>query len=249
VSIPVATALGRRDRFWPAATLSVAVHVGVIAWAVVQTPPPLDLDTKPLHARLVRLGEQKPENFLPRKADEAPPAEPPPAAAPPVAPEAPAAAPTPAPMVAPAVKAAPSTRGKAASGARGSGSPLDSAITKVQREIVAEQRWGDPTGEVGGDAEESEGDRYHALVERALRQNYDVPSTISEAERLYLSATVLVFVENDGRITRWRFERKSGNPAFDAALERTLRAAHLPPPPEAQRESYRRTGLQVTFKI
>jgi len=245
VTIPVATALGRRDRFWPAATLSVAVHAAVIAWAVVQTPPPLDLDRKPLHARLVRLGEEKPESYLPRKAEEAPPPEPPPAEAPPVVPEAPA----PTPPSAPVAKAPPARKGNVPADARGRASALGSAMTRVQREVIAEQRWGDPSGEAGGDSEESEGDRYQALVERALRQNYDVPSTISDAERLYLSATVLVFVEQDGRIARWRFEHRSGNPAFDAALERTLRAAHLPPPPEGQRDSYRRTGLQVTFKI
>jgi colicin import membrane protein/protein TonB len=245
VTIPVATALARRDRFWPAATLSVAVHAAVIAWALVEAPPPLDLDRKPLHARLVRLGEVKPESFLPRKAEEAPPAEPPPAEAPPAVAEAPAPAPSPAP----AVKAPPPRKGKAPADARAGSSALGAAMSKVQREVIAEQRWGDPSGDPGGDSEESEGDRYQALVERALRQNYDVPSTISDAERLYLSATVLVYVERDGRITRWRFERRSGNPAFDAALERTLRAAHLPPPPDAQRDAYRRTGLQVTFKI
>jgi colicin import membrane protein/protein TonB len=122
-------------------------------------------------------------------------------------------------------------------------------LNRVKKEVAAEKQWGDPDGDAAGDSDTAEGDRYHALVERALRSSYDVPSTISEQERLYLKATVLLYVEPEGTVTRWRFLERSGNPAFDAALERTLRATRLPPPPEAQRDFYRRTGLQVTFKI
>jgi colicin import membrane protein/protein TonB len=235
VSIPVATALGRRDRFWPAVSVSVAVHVALVAWAVLRTPPPLDLDQKPLRARLVRLGERKPESFLPRKEEPAP--EPPPA--PQVAELGP---PSPAPAAPAPAKAPRAEPAKPASG-------LDSVLSRMRKEVAEERRWGDPGGDPGGDADEAAGDRYHALVERALRASYDVPSTISEQERLFLKATVLLYIEPDGRIARWRFAERSGNPAFDAALERTLRATRLPPPPGAERDFYRRTGLQVLFKI
>jgi colicin import membrane protein/protein TonB len=245
VSIPVATSLGRRERFWPAASLSLAVHVAIVAWALARTPPPLDLDQKPLRARLVRLGEKKPETYLPRKEEPPPAPEPPPVpvAAPPVA-EPQATAPT----SAPAPKAAAPVRPGTGPAGPDAAQALATALSRVRKE-VAEQRWGDPDGDVAGDSETGEGDRYHALVERALRSSYDVPSTISEQERLFLKATVLLFIEPDGRIARWRFEQRSGNPAFDAALERTLRATRLPPPPAAERDFYRRTGLQVLFKI
>jgi colicin import membrane protein/protein TonB len=253
VNIPVATALGRRERFWPAASLSVAVHASLVIWAIARTPAPLDLDQKPLHARLVRLGEKKPEDFLPRREE---PPTPPPAPAEPVPPppvpppEVVAAPPAPAPVPAATPKPAPAARkAPAAAGKADPSNALASALSRVRKEVAAEKQWGDPEGDASGDSETGEGDRYYALVERALRSSYDVPSTISDKERLYLKATLLLYIEPDGRIARWRFEQHSGNSAFDAALERTLRATRLPPPPDAERDFYRRTGLHVLFKI
>jgi colicin import membrane protein/protein TonB len=247
VNIPVATALGRRDRFWPAVTLSAAVHAAAVIWALARTPPPIDLDQKPLRARLVRLGEKRPETFLPRKEEPPPAPEPQPVAAPPQAEAPPAQPPPAAPGPAPAATTA-RTKPGAAPGKPGA-SPLAAALSRVRKEVDEERRWGDPEGDPGGDSDTGEGDRYHALVERALRASYDVPSTISDQERLFLKAIVLLYIEPDGRITRWRFTQRSGNAAFDAALERTMRATRLPPPPDAEREYYRRTGLQVLFKI
>src|SRR5512138_759864 len=99
MGIPVATALGRHDRMWPAVIASVVVHALVVAWAVARRPPPpIDLAQKPIVAKLVRLGEKRPEEWLPRK-DAAPP---PPA--PSAAPAAPAA-PVPAKASAPSLDA------------------------------------------------------------------------------------------------------------------------------------------------
>ena len=101
-----------------------------------------------------------------------------------------------------------------------------------------------------GDADEAgEGDRYLALVVRALHSNYRVPATISERDRLYLKATVILYIEPDGRIGRWKLEQPSGNAAFDDALDRTVRQTRLPPPPDAFRNLYKTTGLQVIFQI
>jgi colicin import membrane protein/protein TonB len=115
---------------------------------------------------------------------------------------------------------------------------------------LQQERWGDPDGDAAGDSDEAgEGDRYLALVQRTLQANYHVPPTISEQERLHLRGTVLLYIEPDGRITRWNLERPSGNVAFDGALERAVRSTRLPPPPDGMREVYRSTGLQVIFQI
>lgn len=248
MSIPVATALGRRERFWPAVSASVAVHVALVAWAMVRVPPPVDLDQKPMRARLVRLGEKKPEHLLPRKEEPAPAPAPAPQAAPPVPEAKPTPAPAP-PAPVPGAKPAPSAKPAPKASSPSSGGGLAAVLNRVRKEVAEEQRYGDPDGDAAGDSDTAEGDRYHALVERALRSSYDVPSTISEQERLYLKAVVLLYIEPDGAIGRWRFEERSGNPAFDAALERTLRSARMPPPPQDRRDFYRRTGLQVMFKI
>ena len=58
-----------------------------------------------------------------------------------------------------------------------------------------------------------------------------------------------VTFEPDGRVASFRFERRSGNAAFDQALERAVRDSRLPPPPPELRQRYRTLGLGVNFKI
>jgi colicin import membrane protein len=247
-AFPVATALGRRDRIWPAVLGSAVVHAALVAVIAWNAPPTIDLQQRPIVAKLVRLGEKKPQEYLPRK--EAPPPPPAPAAPAPVAisapaPVAPAApvagakpAPKPPPAAAPARSAPSST-----------GTSVASILSRVNKQ-VAEQRWGAPDGDPAGDSEDAgEGDRYLALVVRSLQANYRVPVTISERERMFLKGTVVLFIDADGRIASFRLERSSGNGAFDDALERTVRQTRLPPPPDEVRGLYRSTGLAVIFQI
>jgi colicin import membrane protein/protein TonB len=241
------SALSRRDRLWPAVSASLVAHLLLVGWAVAGRPPAIiDLDQKPIVAKLVRLGEKRPEQYLPRK-DEAPPAPAPPAPPAPAAPApVPAAAPSP---TATSPRTKPPAPAPAAPAAPARGASLAAILSKVQRQQADEARWGAPDGDRSGDSETAEGDQYLALVDRALRANYSAPVTIPERERLYLEATVVLWVEPDGRIIRWRQERPSGNATFDAAVERTLRGtARVPPPPESMRESLRKGGIQLVFR-
>jgi colicin import membrane protein len=245
MAIPVATALGRRDRMWPTVIASVIAHALVVTWGIARRPPPpIDLAQKPIIAKLVRLGEKRPEEWLPRKEAEAPPP-PAPAAAAPVLP----AAATPAKLAAPAPRAPPRPPAPSPAAGKPGGTSLASILSKVQRQ-ADDQRWGDPSGDPSGNSETgTEGDRYLALVQSALQSAYVVPATISERERLYLKATVVLLIEPNGKILDFRFEARSGNPAYDAALERAIRAVRLPPPPPDVREQFRRSGFGVNFHL
>jgi len=247
LALPFASALSRRDRLWPAALGSAVVHAVVLVWALARAAPPaIDLEQKAIVAKLVRLGEKRPEQFLPRKeAAPAPaPPQPAPAALPVVAAAAPRRPAAPAPQAKPPPPAAPAP----ASNGKAGGTSLASILSKVQKQADAE-RWGDRSGSAAGDSNAAEGDQYLALVDRALRANYIVPVTIPERERLFLEANIVLWLEPDGRIARWRQERPSGNPAFDAAVERTLRATpRVPPPPSQLRDSYRTTGIKLVFQ-
>lgn len=227
---------------WPALTLSAVLHALLVAWAVARRPPPpLDLEQKPIIARLVRLGEKRPEEWLPRKEVAPPPA--PPAPSP-----APVAAPTPAAPAAPSPRAPPRPAPPSAAGKPG-GTSLSSILSKVQRQ-VDEARYGSPEGDARGDSDTAtEGDRYLALVQSALNDVYVLPATISERERMFLKATVVLFIDPLGRIVSFRFEKRSGNPAFDAALESAIQSARLAPPPPEMREQFRRGGLTVNFHL
>jgi hypothetical protein len=122
-------------------------------------------------------------------------------------------------------------------------------LSKVQRD-VEQERWGSPDGDPMGDSETgSEGDRYLALVRRELETNYVLPKTIPDSESLRLKATVVLLLDANGRIVGHTFERRSGNTAYDAALERAIQNARLPPPPAALRERYRTQGLGVNFHL
>ena len=247
---PVQSALSRRDRLWPAVVASALAHVLVVGWAVARRPPPpMDLAQKPIVAKLVRLGQKRPEQWLPRKE-----AAPPPATAP-AAPPAPVAAPTPPPPAAsPSPRAKPAPPRAAAPSPSAPAGParpvasLSSILSKVQRQ-QEEERWGDPNGDPAGDSDTGEGDQYLAQIDRALHANYAAPVTIPERERLYLQSRVILWIEPDGRVARWRQERSSGNPTFDAAVEKTLKlTARVTPPPDRLRDLYRRDGIALIFQ-
>jgi colicin import membrane protein/protein TonB len=114
---------------------------------------------------------------------------------------------------------------------------------------VQRERFGDPNGDPEGDSEEgTEGERYSALLQRALHDNFTPPATIPEKERLYLQARVTIWIESDGVISRFEITKPSGNPVFDAALERAIRATHAPPPPDAERQRFHSQGVPLLFK-
>ena len=238
--------------------VSFLVHVAAIALLFFgRPPPPLDLGQQPIRVRPVRLGEKRPEHLLPRKNEGAPPAAPvaaPVATAPRPAPPSPAPPPAPtAPAKAKTAAVAPSTakptpavaRGTAAGSTTGGRDTLAQVISRLESTVPEGSPDGDPLGtESDGDV----GDRYLAAVTRALQETYTLPSTISERERMYLKATVLLFIEPDGRVSRWQFAQRSQNPMFDGALERAIQTARVPPPPPEMAQRYRTQGLAVLYR-
>lgn len=225
--------LSRRERLWPVVLASATAHAAILTWGALHRPPPIiDLEQKPIVAKLVRLGEKRPEAFLPR-IEEAPPP-----------PTAPAAVPVPGP--APKAPSPPARPGPARP------DPLQAALNRIRRDraLGAPPRYGDPSGSSEGQASDAEeGDRYLALVTQAIQANYRLPSTLSDKDRASLRATVVITIEPDGRISGHRFEQRSGNVSFDDALERTIRRTRLPPPPAEMRERYRSAGLPVRFHM
>ncbi|HEY7725510.1 MAG TPA: TonB C-terminal domain-containing protein [Anaeromyxobacteraceae bacterium] len=231
----------RADRFWTAVAASAAVHVAAAGLALARRPPALvDLEQKPIVARLVRLGEKRPEHLLPRKEEAAPQEASAPASGPPAPPAPPAA---PRPGASPAPRAgAPAPRGPDAFAA---------ALSRIRRDrLRQEPTAGDPSGDPLGDTSEpSAGDRYLALVQRALHEVYDAPLTISERDRAHLRANLVLHIEASGTVAGWDFESRSGNAAFDEALARAVRSARLPPPPPDLRKRVRGEGLLVRFSM
>ncbi len=247
--------LRRPDRLWPLVVLSLVLHAVAVGTTLLVRPPAIvNLDQKPIVAKLVRLGEKRPEQWLPRRdvpPPEAAPAAPDAVPVPAPAPAAPAqkAVALPSPKVAP--KPSPPRPASATTGGKGTDA-LSRAMDRVRKDdkLASKERWGDPSGVPQGDATDaSEGDVYLGLVTQALQSSYRLPATLSEQERLYLHATVVLTIEPDGRVSSFRFEKRSGNAAFDQALEHAVRESRLPPPPPELRQRYRTIGLGVNFKV
>ncbi len=152
---------------------------------------------------------------------------------------------------APSAKAppAPPSPPSRAAGGKAGGTTLASVMSKVEREVEA-SRWGSPDGDPMGDSDTgTEGDRYLALVVRELRSHYNLSRTISDRELVQLGATVVLRIDGSGRVLGHAFERRSGNAAYDAALERAIAAVRLPPPPPELRDRFRSAGLGVNFHL
>jgi colicin import membrane protein len=243
--------LVQRDRLLPVVLFSLAVHAGLFALALYYHPTPrLDLSQKPIVAKLVRLGEKRPKEWLPRKDEGAPEAAAPQAAPVPAPPTPPAPASAPVAKTTKPAPAPPPGRAAPHPASGGRTDVLASVLSRVKRDqALSGPVYGDPNGDPYGDASEaSAGDQYLALVERALRESYVLPSTLSERDRIHLQATVVLYLDQEGRVLRFAFEKPSGNGAFDAALERAVRAAHIPPPPAELRRRYRDEGLGVVYR-
>jgi TonB family protein len=231
---------GRDPRLLRAVTLSALAHVLVLGLAFYlgsRAPSSPLIQTKPIIAHLVRLGTPRDPKLLPRKYRQPPP--PPPQVALPVKTHQ---------KLAPRPKVKPRTDKRTED-------PLAAAISKVadqwDKHARPEKPPGAADGNPNGDAvTASEGDRYLALVEQQIHSNYKVPATISDRERLYLNATVVVYVAPDGHITRTWMEQGSGNQQFDDALLRAIAASNpLPPPPGGWRDKFMNEGLGVKFRL
>jgi colicin import membrane protein len=262
---PLAT---RKQPYGWAWLASIALHGGLVlamvAVSVFSDSKPAPPMQKPM---LVRLGKPRPKEWLPRKptappvppaVKEAPvatpgekvaPAPPSPAPAPPPKPEAKAAPskPTPTPATAPAKQAAAPRDAKQDSKAK-----LDDIMKRFQTGAVAgpaEELPGQLDGHAEGDSDRAEGEAYYALLEKRVKDQYKLPATISERERMFLTATVRIFIETNGRIARFEIVQGSGNGVFDSALESAVqRASPVPPPPEHLVRLLAREGVDLNFR-
>jgi outer membrane biosynthesis protein TonB len=126
---------------------------------------------------------------------------------------------------------------------------LAGAARRTSDEKPDPDRAGEATGSAQGTAASSEaGEKYFGEVEDAIHTHYVVPSVISERERLYLSANVVVYIARDGSIVKHVMTKSSGNSFFDQALELAIQRSKLPAPPAELAKLVRDEGLEINFK-
>lgn len=218
----------------PGLVLAIALHVAVVA-AAFFLPRLLDRPhalRKPVIAHLVALGKPRDPRLMPRKE-----AEPPAAAAPASVPEK-AGAPS---------KSVPSSRQLTRQELMERA--LAGAARRTKDEKPDPERAGQESGSpTGSAANVEEGEKYFGEVEDRIHANYVVPSVISERERMYLSATVVIYIARDGSIVKHVMTKPSGNTFIDQALVLALQRTRLPAPPADLLKLVRDEGLEINFK-
>jgi len=180
---------------------------------------------------LLKKGKPRPKDWLPRKE--------------------PAAAPAPLKNARP-----PKDAKKVDSKARPASSRVDyskdmgSALKSLAREGGKEdEREGVENGVDEGTALIAEkGNEYMTKVYSAVKGQYSVPEIITERERQFLNATVVITINARGQIKDLTFEKRSGNQVFDSAIESAIRrSAPFPPPPPELVDKYSSEGIGIDF--
>ena len=224
--------------------ISLVLHIGFGAAAVISSlkseAKPI-VHEKPIVAKLVRLGEKKPPQQLPRN---------------PVAPAPPEQTVNLKPPKEDAKIKEPTPKEKQPkrdSSADRKSAMLE-ALAKMERQYKQSGRpeipEGDPQGDPYGTAAEGrEGDRYLMLIDRKVREYWSIPTIISEKERLYLRATVVIYLDSTGKLLKVEMEKSSGNNFFDNSLLSAIQQSNpFPPPPPAFAKRYQETGIGINFR-
>jgi TonB family protein len=225
---------------------SVVAHgLAIATWLILGWAfrgPKVDLEQTPIKASLVRLGKPRDEKLLPRKEEEAPP---------PAQKVEEVAVPSPAVDKAvkiPSKDAKPEKSAEKKDGAKDAKKSLFDAFNKTGKAGKPEELEGQADGDPNGDSAKQEGERYFGLLNSVVKRNYDVSSTIDEAERRRLRAEVALRIGPAGELLDVSLVKPSGNELFDSAvLGAVKKAAPFSAPPEHLRDSLKKSGVSFVF--
>lgn len=218
--------------------VSVAAHVvAVVAFAIVQAPPPREIKTQEaIQTKLVRLGKKE-QDWLPRVATPPPP------------PKQEAAVIAPADDKAVEIKKTPAKDDNK--------SKFDDVLKRLndleKREAKDDYKGkGDPTGSKAGTVsdftKQTIGNQWVADCQEKIKPNWLVPSVIDESQRAGLAVVILLYVAPTGRVLKRSVEKSSGNDMYDRSVLQAIdKTSPLPAPPEEIREAVQKDGIEVTF--
>ena len=213
---------------------SVVLHVGVAVGLVVATTGSFRARQRTetvMTAKLVRLGRERPKEFLPRKEEPLP------------------SAPKPAPVEAsPQSKAGKPVAGKDPTAEKRSFSDALSRLKKSSAEAPEGHADGVVDGEVSSLAESLIGNRYVTEIYKCVKDRYAIEGIPPERIR-GKSATVFLRVLADGTFFDVKVEKLAGVAAFDRAVDKAIRrCGKVSPPPKEILDRIRTDGIEFEFK-
>ncbi len=104
-----------------------------------------------------------------------------------------------------------------------------------------------PGTSLSGEAKEAAEVSYFERVRDRVSEHWSLPPWLARQE---LSAQMLIQIDKQGRITRQKLVKSSGNPQFDEAITRALKDAQpLPTPPQALLADVSSKGILVGFPL
>jgi len=218
--------------------VSLLVHAGLLAAVIFlgsfQGSAKLDLNSKPVSAHLVRLGEARNPKFLPRR-DVTPP--PPPKVFQTLKPS-PVPAARPHPTETRAASLFDKVNRPTSIFDRVQQPPTSSAFDKVE---------GDSQGSALGDAAQAEGEQYYALLQARIRQYFRVGG-VPESALAKLRAILDLTLNDKGELLHVEVAVSSGNGTYDSeVISAVKRAAPFGAPPEHLQKEVR-SGVEVEFR-
>lgn len=102
-------------------------------------------------------------------------------------------------------------------------------VNDEQRRLTAIQEIEKRVAERGAAVTASQMERYFGVVQERVKGFWVIPDTLSAED---LETVVIIEIDREGHVVKWRFERSSGNPSFDQSAMRAItKATPFPPPP------------------
>lgn len=253
------------NRIWPLLGLSCAIHLGVFGIIYIGDLEKRIISTQQhVTARLVRLGRERPKEFLPRKAQEAPTgtaktvdniAPPSPTLPPPKVVEkseetkskkaiAQADSPIkrgPAAVSAPA-KSAIKTQAK-------THAPRESAASRLNKLVKSMNADGKKSGSMlGTDLNASMEQDYLDEVAQIVRDSFELPSILNAEERRRLEVIIQLRIDAHGKLIDARVTTQSQRRLFDdSVINGAKQVQNFGPPPLPLRSKFSREGLFIKF--
>ena len=225
------------------------IGAGLLYQSYAPSTPAINLDQKPIHASLVRLGKPRDAKLLPKKEELPPP------------PKQVEATPEPVPTPIPAAKTPvvgfldkPKPKETKLVKQAGEATAPDrkkqlfGAFSRTGKAAASPELEGKATGDPNGDSAVQEGEQYWGLLNSQVRQHYDVSDTIPDQERIHLKAQVALQIGKLGEVLHASLVKPSGNALFDSAvLSAVKKASPFSPPPESLRDSLKKSGIVLEF--
>lgn len=183
--------------------------------------------------KLIRLGKERPEDFLPRKPKEAPPA----SKALPIG-ETPA-------------KAEPEKGPKTATDRANDMRKFSDALKRLKSEDDEEPEGRSDGSKFGNSSigQDMLGDRYATEIYECVKDHYDIEGIAAEKVK-DRRALVFVRVNAEGAFFDMRIEKSSGIKAFDRSVEKAVRrCGRVSKPPKEIAKQMRDSGVEFEFTL